>query len=111
MAIIVDSKLEYNFNMKVLLNNLGAYHPFKAHTNIEIDQDLDVEFEHVATYVLMKDYSIITNIVATRRKRNTNSEFALVVDTREEPCKKIGSMGRKHAIVINVVALTGEITT
>lgn len=33
-----------------------------------------------------------------------------MVDTKEEPCKKIGPMRRHHAIITNIVALTEEIT-
>lgn len=58
----------------------------------------------------MKDHSIIMDTVVARRKRNANGDFALVVDTKEESCKKIGHMGRQHAIVTNVVTLTEELT-
>jgi len=54
--------------MKVLLKNLIAYHPYEAHTNIEIDQDLDTELEHISTYVSMKDHSIITDTIPGGRK-------------------------------------------
>lgn len=97
--------------MKVLLNNLRAYHPSKAHADHEIDQDSDTELEHIATYVSMKDNSIIIDIVTTGRKRNANGDYSLVVEMKEEPCKKIGTLGRKHAIVTNVVVLTKENTS
>lgn len=96
--------------MKVLLSNLRAYHPSKAHADIDNDQDSDIELEDIATYILMKDHSIITYIVTIGRKHNTKREFALVVDTREELCKKIRSMDRQHEIVINIMALTKDIT-
>jgi len=97
--------------MKVLLNNLRAYHPSEARADIQTDQDSNTELEHIATYVSMKDNSIVIDTVAAGRKRNASGEFALVVETKEEPCKNIGTLGRQHAIITNVVALTEENTS
>lgn len=97
--------------MKVLLNNLRAYKPFEAHVDIDTGQDSKAKLEHIANYILMKDNSIIIDTIIVGRKRNDNGDFALVVDTKEEPCKKIGSMGRQHVIITNIVALTEENTT
>jgi len=101
----------YNFNMAALLKTLRAYHPSKARVDLETDQDSKNELEHIATYVSMKDNSIVTNIVAAGRKRNVVEDFALVVETQEEPCKVIGTLGRQYAIVSNVAALIEENTS
>ena len=111
MATVADPESGYNFDMKALLNNLRAYHPSEARADIETDQDLDTELEHIATYIVMKGNSIVTDIVAVGRKRNASGEFALVVETREEPCKKISTLCRQHAIVTNVAALTEQNTS
>ena len=111
MATVANPKPRYNFDMKVLLKNLIAYHPYEAHTNIEIDQDLDTELEHISTYVSMKDHSIITDTIPGGRKWNFSGDFALVVETKEDPCKKIKSLNKQHAIVTNDVALMEDITS
>jgi len=111
VVIIVDPESGYNFDMKVILNNLGAYHPHETHADVEVDQDSDTKVEHIATYVSMKDNSIITDTIAIGIKRNANGEFTLVVEMKEDLCKKIGTLGKQHAIVTNVVVLTKENTS
>lgn len=68
MTIGANPNPSYNFDMKALLNNLRAYNPSKVHVETDIDQDSDAELEHIATYILMRDHSIIIDTVVVGRK-------------------------------------------
>jgi len=81
VTIVAGPEPDYNFDMVTLLKNLRAYYPSKAYADLEMDQDLENELEHIATYVSMKDNSIVTNTVTVGRKRNVVGDFALMVET------------------------------
>lgn len=73
MVTVANLEYGYNLDMTMLLNNLRTYHPSEACANLKIDQDSDIELEHIATYISMKDNSIVT--IAAGRKINTSGEY------------------------------------